>query len=226
MDVIQAVAEKAVTLVDKGQTIGLGSGRAAEAFVRALAKKIQKEKLDIKAVASSLQTEKLAKEQGIEVIDDKKIEALDMYFDGADEIDKEKNMIKGKGGALLREKILSNIACQTIILVDDTKLVAYLGSKVRLAVEITPFALLATKKRLQEEGYIGDFRRNKEKEGFYITDNKNFIIDVIKANNEPFSIQDQNTLLQIPGVLETGLFFDYADRIIVGYENQRVEILE
>ena len=158
----EAVAEKAVDLVKENMIVGLGTGSTAAIFVRSLAKKIRDENLKIKAVASSKATEKIARDENIELLSDPHMVFIDLYFDGADEIDPEKNMIKGRGGAFLREKILAFSAREMIVLVDETKLVPHLGYKSNLPVEIVPFALSAVEIHLKDEGYIGKYRLNKD----------------------------------------------------------------
>jgi len=224
-DVIkEAIAKEAVKLVKANMIIGLGTGTTANSFIRCLAKKIRDENLKIKAVASSKATEKIAKEENIDLLNSEEMIFVDLYFDGADEIDPEKNMIKGRGGALLREKVLAYSAKEMIVLVDDSKLVAHLGYKSNLPVEIVPFALAAVEIQLKEEGYVGKYRLNKDG-SYYLTDNENVIFDVLTDKNEPLTRQDHDIIKEIPSVVETGLFFDVAGRIVVGYAAQKVEIL-
>ena len=220
----EAIAKEAVGLVKGNMIVGLGTGTTASVFIRCLAKKIREEKLKIKAVASSKATEKIAREEKIELLSDAEMVFIDLYFDGADEIDPEKNMIKGRGGALLREKILAFSAKEMIVLVDESKLVPHLGSRSNLAIEVTPFALLAVQNQLKEEGYIGNYRLNKDG-SYFLTDNNNVIFDIKIDKKESLTHQDHEIIKQIPAVVETGLFFDLAGRIIVGYANQKVEVL-
>jgi len=220
----EAVAQEAVKLVKQNMIIGLGTGTTANSFIRCLAKKIRDENLKIIAVASSKATEKIAKEENIDLLNSEEMIFVDLYFDGADEIDPEKNMIKGRGGALLREKVLSYSAREMIVLVDDSKLVPHLGYKSNLPIEIIPFALSAVEMQLKEEGYLGKYRLNQDG-SYYLTDNENVIFDIRTDKNEPLTRQDHEIIKEIPSVVETGLFFDVAGRIVVGYAAQKVEIL-
>ncbi len=188
-----------------------------------LAKRIKNEKLNIKAIASSKTSHELATREKIPLIESKSIEFIDLVFDGADEIDPKKDMIKGRGGSLFREKILATSAKEMIVLVEEKKLVPFLGKNGNLPIEISSFAYPLTLELLKEEGYVGEIRKNKN--SFFTTDNGNYIVDLILDTSQKLTIADQETLLKIPGVIETGLFFHLAGRIIVGYDKDHVEIL-
>jgi len=220
----KAISREAVELVQDNMIVGLGTGTTATIFIHCLSERIKDKNLKIKAVASSKATEKIAKKENIDLLDDLKMINIDLYFDSADEIDSEKNMIKGRGGAFLREKILAFSSKEMIVLVDETKLVPHMGYKSNLPVEIVPFALLSVEKQLNDAGYVGVYRLNDDG-SYFLTDNNNVIFDIMTDKNETLTRQDHEIIKQIPSVVETGLFFDIAGRIIVGYENQKVEIL-
>lgn len=209
------LADAAANLVEDGSIVGLGTGTTASFFIQALAKRCEKS-LSIKAVASSNESEAFAKELKIELIDIDKVDHIDIYIDGADEVDEKKQMIKGRGGALLKEKILASFSEKTVIMIDDKKLVDRLG-KVYLPIEITPFASNLTKLELEKLGYFADYRKD-EKGNLFLTDNQNYILDL----KLPHLLDDpqlvHNNILSIPGVIETGLFIDLADTIIVANE--------
>lgn len=217
-----AAALHAVSFVKENMLIGLGTGSTATFFIQSLAKCCQ-EGLKIQAVASSEKSKKLASELGIPLIDIDLISSVDMTVDGADQIDKEKRMIKGGGGALLREKILASMSKEMVVVVDERKLVEYLGS-CALPVEITPFAAKATLAHLRKLGYLGDLRKTQNQELFY-TDNGNLIYDILIEGLLLHPEQDEEKIRHIPGVVETGFFFNLAGRIVVGCSDGTVKTL-
>lgn len=208
----QAAAE----LIEDGMLVGLGTGSTAAFFIAALGKKCQ-EGLKISAVATSEQSALQAQHLGIPMLDPETITALDVTVDGADEIDHKKNMIKGGGGALLREKLLAKASKEMIVVIDETKLVEHLGDH-PLPVEIVPFVYRTTIRRLEDLGLTGVLRLNRQNTPF-ITDNGNYIFDI--QYNDPIldPQKEQERLKSIIGVVETGLFFHLAKRVIIGYED-------
>lgn len=221
-DIAKKVAgEAAAELVQEGMTLGLGTGSTANYFIRKLAERCQSG-LNIKAVASSVQSAELAKTLGIPVVDIDPYIDLDLVVDGADEIDYQKNMIKGGGGALLREKIVATMCKEMIVIVDAKKRVSKLGS-FPLPVEIVPFAWRATLHHLASREFFGNLRLTPEKLP-YVTDNGNYIYDIVPeslvGDLGNLNLQIQTT----PGVVETGFFFNLAGRVIIGHEDGRIEI--
>ena len=146
-----ASAQAALDFVKSGQTLGLGTGRAAEAFVRALGERVAKG-LDVRGVPTSVRTEALARELGIPLLTLAKAGQLDVTFDGADEVDPKLDVIKGYGGALVREKVVAASSTQLVILVGEEKLVSQLGARGRLPVEVIPFAEALALARLEALG--------------------------------------------------------------------------
>lgn len=217
----KAAGYAAADLVENGMTIGLGTGSTAKYFIEKLIQR-HKEGLDVRAVSTSLRSEKQAKDGGIPIIDINTLTSLDMVVDGADEIDESKQMIKGGGGALLREKIVATMSKEMIVVVDEKKLVDKLG-KFPLPVEIIPFGHLSIIHQINQLGYKGHLRQN-EKNECYVTDNHNYIYDI----HFPSLIENpenlHNILKKIVGVIETGLFLHLAGRIVVGYKDGSVEI--
>ena len=143
------IVERALELVPNGGHIGLGSGHAAQAFVKALGERIQAGRLTIQGVPTSSDTEHLAKQLGIPLVSLAEAGILELTFDGADEVDPSLNLIKGYGRALVREKIVAASSRRLIILVGEEKLVPKLGSHGKLPVEVTPFALPLCERRLK-----------------------------------------------------------------------------
>ena len=214
------VGYAAADLVKSGMLIGLGSGSTVAYFIKRLIER-SKEGLSIQTVSSSLASEKLAKKGGIPQADINTVTFIDMTVDGADEIDKKKQMIKGGGGALLREKILASISQEMVVIIDEDKVVEKLG-KHPLAVEILPFGREAIIKKIQKLGFFGALRQ-QNKNGPYITDNGNMIYDIYFKSLRENPEKDSKSLLQIPGVLETGFFFHLAGRVLIGKNNETVD---
>lgn len=215
----RAVGYQAAELVQAGMRVGLGTGSTAFYFIERLAQRCH-EGLSIHAVASSQRSFEQAAQAGIPLLDMNICTELDLTIDGADEIDTKKRLIKGGGGALLREKILANMSKELIIIVDETKCVPALGS-VPLPVEIVPFAMHATLHHIQQAGYDGNFRHTPEGT-LYVTDNGNHIVDIAfnALRNNPE--KDHETLLNIPGIVDTGFFFNLVGRVLVGCLDGRV----
>lgn len=218
----KAAGEAGAQLIESGMLVGLGTGSTAAFFIEALGRRCKEEGLKIQAVATSKQSMQQAQRVGIPLEDDRNISYLDLTVDGADEIDPHKNMIKGGGGALLREKLLALSSKEMIVIVDENKFVPYLGT-FPVPVEISPFVYQATLSRIQEKGYRGTLRLNRDLT-IYATDNGNYIFDIHfkKLLVDPKKMHEK--LRSIGGVIETGLFFDIAGRIVVGYQDGLVKI--
>lgn len=217
-----AAGHAAAQLVKDGMLVGLGTGSTAECFIHALIDRCR-EGLKITAIASSQRSASLASNAGIRLIPNEDVVSIDLTVDGADEITRKKQMIKGGGGALLREKILATASKELIIIVDEKKVVEQLGA-FPLALEIAPFAYLATLDHLTKLGYQGSFRYTASKQ-LYLTDNGNYIIDL--HFNKPITDPqaEHQRLCSIPGVLETGLFFNLPAKIIIGFSDGRTEFI-
>lgn len=222
MNAKQLAAEYAVQFVKDGMTVGLGTGSTSAFAIEAIGKKVQ-QGLSVKAVASSLRSEELAKNAGITLIPFSEVGTIDIYIDGADEVDKNLNLVKGGGGALLREKILAFNSKEFLVIVDGSKLVEYLGEFL-LPVEIIPFAMELTLKQLQKAGCTTSMRMENNKP--YITDNRNLIIDCDFKKIELVE-QLHHFINHIPGVVENGLFLNtIVSKVIVGYESGKVDLIQ
>ena len=224
-----AVAKEALTFIRPNMVVGLGTGSTAKIFVDLLAKKFFSEKLDIKVLSTSSKTEIQAKNLGLPLTQIDKVPKIDIVIDGADETDMNLNLIKGGGGALLQEKIVASNSNKMIVIVDSGKVVENLG-KFPLPIEIVKFGCNSTKKQIEKKLYeIGysNFSMNwrKEKNNFFITDEKHYILD-LNLNK----IQDPNFLHRIinhiPGVVEIGLFIKIANLVIVGDEKGNVKFIK
>jgi len=209
----EAAGKAAAELIEEGMTVGIGTGSTARFFIEALAQRCR-DGLQIRGVATSRGSHKLAKEAGIEMITVDEVKEIDIDVDGADEIDPKKRMIKGGGAALLREKIIASFAKEMIVIADASKQVDQLGA-FGLPVEITPFGHTLTLKQIEQMGYRGALRTIHSGE-LVITDNRNYIIDLLFPQKIDDPEQVHRELSLLPGVVETGLFLTQAGRILIG----------
>jgi ribose 5-phosphate isomerase A len=209
----QNAAVAGANMVVHGMAVGLGSGSTAELLVEELGRRVIQDRLEITAVSTSVRTSQLASLAGIHVVDPAQVKRLDLVIDGADEVDPEYRMIKGRGGALLREKIVAAAGLKRVILVDQTKPVARLGTRHALPVEIAAFGQHWTISRLAGLAHKVSLRCTSSGDPF-ITDGGNRIVDLQTGPIEnPEALQA--ALLAIPGVYETGLFIGLCDVLIV-----------
>lgn len=220
-EIKKAVGYKAAEFVENGMLIGLGTGTTAFFFIERLIQKC-KEGLKINAVASSNRSFQQAKKGGIPLLEIDEVIALDLTVDGADEIDPQKRMIKGGGGAHVREKIVASMSREMIVIVDERKLVPSLG-KCKLPVEIVPFAKKAIFHHIAKAGYHGEFRKIDDG-SLFISDNGNLLVDIHFDGPRKHPEQDHETLIHIPGVVDTGFFFNLAGRIIVGFADGQIVV--
>ncbi|MED2793472.1 ribose 5-phosphate isomerase A [Bacillus wiedmannii] len=215
MNFKQLAGEYAANLVKDGMKVGLGTGSTVYWTIQKLGERV-KEGLSFQAVPTSKETEVLAKQLNISLISLNDIQSLDLTIDGADEIDANLQLIKGGGGALLREKIVATSSKELIIIADESKLVTHLGT-FPLPVEIIPFSWKQTERKIQSLGCQTTLRlKNNET---FITDNNNMIIDCIFPHNitNPTNLHTQ--LKMITGVVETGLFVNMTSKAIIGTKN-------
>jgi len=220
-DAIKALSKDALKLVRNNQTVGLGSGRAATSFVKSLSLFVKKKKINVRCIPTSLQI-KLEAEKGklhlIDTVPDK----IDIVFDGADQIDKEKNLIKGGGGALLRENILINAAKKVVIMADSSKFVTNFNKDV--PVEVHPLARNTAFKSILKIG--GKPRIRTLERGYpFITENGNIILDcnfgVIK---KPKLLREK--IKNISGVLEVGIFTRKPDVIYKAQSAGKFDVIK
>jgi ribose 5-phosphate isomerase A len=219
LDYLEALGRYALRFVKEGQTIGLGTGRAAGAFIRALGAS----GLKVRGVPTSEASAKLARELGIELTSLHEVARLDADFDGADEVDPRLNMIKGLGGALVREKVVAMASHKRYFLVGDEKLVDRLGEHGNLPVEVIPFASAFAAREIKALGLESKVRQAKTG-GEYISDNGNLVLDCkIPILRNPVKLE--RDLHAIPGVLGTGLFAGIADVVLVASQKGKVKAL-
>lgn len=212
----QEVGKAAAERVISGTIIGLGTGSTTAYAIEHLGNRLQSGKLkDIKGIPTSFQAEVLAKKYGIPLTTLDATDHIDIAIDGADEVDPQKNLIKGGGAAHTREKIVDSLAEEFIVVVDSTKLVDSLGSSFLLPVEVIPMALSPVMRAIKNLGGKPELRMGVKKAGPVITDQGNMVIDV-KFDSIANPAELEKTLNNIPGVLENGLFVGVANVILVG----------
>jgi len=196
--------------------IGLGTGSTTAYFIQMLGKKLMTGELeDVYGIPTSHQSRLLALESGVPVVSLDEVDAIDLAIDGADEVDPHLNLIKGRGAALTMEKIIEYRAGTFIVLVDESKLVEYLGQKMPVPIEVIPAAWRAIKEELEVFNATAELRMGVKKDGPVITDNGNFILDAkFEKIEDPLDMEIE--LNNIPGVVENGIFADIADIVLVG----------
>jgi ribose 5-phosphate isomerase A len=209
----RAAALKAVDYVKDGMVVGLGTGSTAKHMVIALGEKV-KAGMKLRGVPTSRETAALAKQSGITLIDTDNRWVIDVAIDGADQVDPAFNLIKGGGGALLKEKIVAASAKQFIVLVDHTKQVPVLGGSFPLPIEVVPFGWGSTAREIETLTQSKVVLRERNGAPFK-TEAGNLILDVHLARiDRPRELE--TALNQIPGIVETGLFVGRTDVLIVG----------
>jgi ribose 5-phosphate isomerase A len=219
----RAAAQRAAGLVEDGMTVGLGSGTTAALVVEALGKRVGKG-LEFVGVPTSTETRSLAEACGIPLT---RLEAcdrpLDLTIDGADEVDPALNLVKGRGGALLWEKIVAKSSQRYVIVVDEGKLVDWLGEHAPLPVEIVTFGWNTTRDRLAQFGIRPELRGGTSP---YLTNSGNFIVDCMPGEKfNPFTADMAAAIKNVTGVVEHGLFMDMHPTVVVGRESGSVDVL-
>lgn len=224
---VEAVASRALDLIEDGARVGLGSGRAAAAFIAQLGERVSAG-LRVTGVPTSGATERQARELGIPVIAlDESVE-LDLTIDGADEVAPNLDLVKGWGGALVRERIVAAASRRQVILVGQDKLVRALGEHGRIPVELIPFAQGPAVRRLRALGLEPTLRMGPDGARPAITENGNLLLDcapreVLRDGAAARALE--TAMRAIPGVVDTGLFLGTAARVLVGYRDGRVDVL-
>nr|WP_040979225.1 ribose 5-phosphate isomerase A [Oceanobacillus jeddahense] len=212
----QRAAEKAAEKVKDGMVLGIGSGSTVNYMLKKLAKRMEEEGLQIKGIPSSKKTEKLANELGIPLTTFAENRKIDLAIDGADEIDEHLQLSKGGGGSLVREKMVDSIADYFIVIAGEDKLVKSLG-EFPLPVEVVPFGWELTEKRLADLG-CQTALRYQEGERF-ISDNGNYIIDCqFEIIDDPEKLHSE--IKSLLGVVETGIFVNMVDEVIISKNGQ------
>lgn len=210
-----AAATEAARRVRDGQVVGLGSGTTAELAIAEIGRRVREESIEVIGIPTSIRSENTAQKVGIPVSSLDEHGEVDLTIDGADEINPALNLIKGLGGALLREKMVAEASVMELIVADERKLVDRLGARCPLPVEITRFSPSHLSTRLSRLGCTPKLRTDGEEA--FVTDNGNYIVDCEFGLIESPSDLDSQ-IKAIAGVVETGLFIEIADEAIVGTE--------
>lgn len=215
-------AYKAVEFVSSNMILGLGTGSTAKHAIHRIGQLLQQGKLsNIIGIPTSKQTHEQAVSLGIPLSDIDTHPVLDLAIDGADEVDPDLNLVKGRGGSLLREKMIEGCCKKFVVIVDESKLVDYIGgSGLAMPVEIVPFCWKFTADKLRslfdESGCVAKLRVSDEKP--YVTDNGNYIVDLYFKKDIGDLKEAGDKILRLPGVVEHGMFIDMATTLIVAGE--------
>lgn len=209
----------AAKYVKNGMKVGLGTGSTVKYTILELGRRIKEENLEIMCVPTSIATEKLSIENGIQLHELSSLDGLDLVIDGADEFDKDLTLIKGGGGALVREKIIAQASKQMIVVADDSKKVESLG-RFPLPVEVIQFSWKETRRQISQITGLPESKiekRNQNNNSF-ITDNGNFILDLhLETIENPQKLESD--LNKLAGVLDCGLFCNIANIVVLASKN-------
>ena len=222
-------ATAALEFVNEGMVLGLGSGSTAEIFLDRLGDRVAGG-LKVAGVPTSQRTAEVARDAGIPLLEPDRVERIDVTIDGADEVDQAFHLIKGGGACLLREKIIAQASDRMVVIVDARKMVETLGA-FPLPVEVDPFCLGVTATQVYQalldtgcEDGVTTLRQTKDSSGPLITDGGHYILDC-DCKVIPDTVKTAQALAAIPGVMESGLFIDLADVVIIG-EVDHAKVLE
>ena len=221
----KAAAEKAVDdYVEDGMIVGLGTGSTAYYAICRVGQLVNEKGYKLKCVATSEESERIARELGITIADLNDVDAIDVTIDGADEVDPKQNLIKGLGGALLREKIVASASVREVIVADESKIVDLLGTKAPLPVEVLKFGHTKTAYALRRQGCEPVLRM---KDGApFVTDGGNYIYDCRFPDGIEKAFFLQSAIDSIPGVVECGLFLNIASPVIIAHQDGSIEVRE
>lgn len=209
----EQVAKEAINYIKDGMIIGLGTGSTANLFIDFLSAKVKQESLNIKVVASSTVSQIRAINSGLSYISLDQIESIDLYIDGADEVTKELEVLKGRGYDLVREKLLAKTSKQFIVIGDKSKMVAKIGEKFQIPIEITPIAWKIAKKLITEISQKCDLRPNAAGDAYAITSYGNYVLDCEFKYDDLSKLASE--ISQIPGVIEHGIFLDMTHLALI-----------
>ncbi|MEO6094738.1 MAG: ribose-5-phosphate isomerase RpiA, partial [Fibrobacteria bacterium] len=215
VDQKEYVGLEAAKQVRDGMTLGLGTGSTVTFFIRELGRRIREEGLSLKCVSSSFACSLLARKEGVPLVPSDQIDQVDLYVDGADEVDPDKGLIKGRGAAMVGEKLLAEACDRFIVIVDEGKLVQRLGAKFPVPVETMPAAATLVRRGIMALGGNPTLRLAQGgKDGPVVSDNGNLILDVTFSGSPDWEALDA-ALNCLPGVVGHGLFLRYAAKTTV-----------
>ncbi|XP_058078493.1 uncharacterized protein LOC131226783 [Magnolia sinica] len=216
----RALAKRAVGLVKSGMVIGLGTGSTASLAIEELGKLIKQGKLkDVVGVGANYQSRVLARQFGVKTVDLNDINHIDIAFDGVDEVDINKNLLKGGGAAHTMQKVVDSMAKECVILADQSKVVVQLGSTFPVPVEVLPPAISPVLRRLVTLGGVPEIRSALRKDGPVITDLGNMVVDVSFPNGIQNPAELEKSINMIPGVVENGIVSGIATSVLVALQD-------
>ena len=216
---------KAIQNIRSGWIIGLGSGSTTAYAVAEIARLVKVMRFELSVVPTSHQIENLAIAHGLRIRTLNEVHSVDYAIDGADQVEVDSlNVVKGGGGAMLREKIVDSAASKLVIVVDERKLTQHLGDGQSIPLEVLPFAYKSVQVKITNMGGRARLRESTEKAGPVVTDNGNFILDADFGRIDR-PVQLDRRLKMLPGLLETGLFLKMTDYVYVGRKDGKVDVL-
>ena len=218
----QSAAERGVSYIQDGMTVGLGTGSTAAYAIHALGKRFQAESLSLRCIATSRESEELGRSYGLSFADFDSVSAFDITIDGADEVDPDFRLIKGAGGALVREKIVAAATRSEIIVVDAGKVKAVLGAH-PLPVAVLPYAWQWTQRKLESRFGVPAPRRLTAAGEPFVSDDGLYILDMAFHGLLPDPDTLEQKLKTSVGVVEVGLFVGLCHHLIIGYDDGRIE---
>ena len=220
----KAAGEAAAALVEDGMRLGLGTGSTTAFAVEALGRRVREEGVQVSSVPTSFAAERLARAAGLPLVTLEDVDGLDLAMDGADEVDPALNLIKGRGAAHTREKIVASAAVRFVVLIDPSKQVAQLGAQWPVPVEIVPMAAAPVMRAIEALGGRPELREGERKDGPVVTDQGLWVVDArFDGIDDPPALS--RALAELPGVLEHGLFLGLATDVLVGRAGGEVEHL-
>eukprot|EP00262_Sarcandra_glabra_P009484 TRINITY_DN23894_c0_g1_i1.p1 TRINITY_DN23894_c0_g1~~TRINITY_DN23894_c0_g1_i1.p1 ORF type:complete len:304 (+),score=62.07 TRINITY_DN23894_c0_g1_i1:202-1113(+) len=216
----RALAKKALGLVKSGMVVGLGTGSTASFAIEELGKLIKQGKLrDVVGVGANYQSRVLARQFGVKTVDLNDVNNIDIVFDGVDEVDINKNLLKGGGAAHTMQKVVDSMAKECVILADESKVVLQLGSTFPVPVEVLPLAISPVLRNLVALGGVPEIRSALRKDGPVITDLGNMIVDVSFPNGIQNPAELEKSINMIPGVVENGIVSGVATSVLVALQD-------
>lgn len=221
----KVAGKKAAMLVEDGMRVGLGTGSTTAFALEHLGRRIREEGLHVVGVPTSFAAERLARQHRIPLVTLDDVEALDLALDGADEVSPDFDLIKGRGAAHTREKIVAAQAQRFVVLIDPSKQVETLGTKMPVPVEVLPMAVTPVSRSLRELGGEPALRMGKMKDGPVVTDQGFWVLDVRFPSGIAHPADLDRDLLSIPGVLDHGLFLGLATDVLIGQPNGEAQHL-
>ena len=215
----ELVANHAAQQVKDGMCVGLGTGSTANYFIEALAKRHHEEGLQLAVVASSVVSTIKSQQLGLPLVAIEHLKYLDLYVDGADEVDPDLTLLKGRGADLVREKLLAQACEQFLVLVDSSKFVSRIGERFSIPIEVMPFAWQLVKQKLETIGAIGGLRQTASGDGLVVTSHGSLVLDMTFDSQLDSKIL--NALLNnTAGIVEHGIFYELSSAVFCAKDGQ------